>query len=91
MDRKQVRILSTSSTASSVEDTRHKQTRTIPTIIVDYNKGMGGIVRLDDRSIWSRAENREILEKVVFHLISRTTTNAYIIYATLEAARYEEP
>ena len=40
MDRKQIRMLST---AAPVEVTRHKQTRTIPKIVADYNKGMGGI------------------------------------------------
>ena len=47
MDRKQVRMLSTSSTAVPVEVTQHKQTRIIPKIVVDYNKGMGSIDKSD--------------------------------------------
>ena len=38
MDRKQVRMLPTASTAAPVEVTRHKQTRTIPKMVLDYNK-----------------------------------------------------
>ena len=82
MDRKQVRMLSTSSTAAPVEVTRHKQTRKIPKIVVHYNKGMGGIDKSDQMTDQYAVELKTVkcCRKVVFHLISRTTTNAYICY-----------
>ena len=42
MGREQVRMSSTSSTVVLVEITRHNETRKIPQIVSDYNKGMGG-------------------------------------------------
>ena len=42
MDRKYVRMPSTSSTVILVEITRHNETRKIPQIFADYNIGMGG-------------------------------------------------
>ena len=42
MDRKHVCMPSTSSTAVLVEITRHNETRKIPQVVADCNKGMGG-------------------------------------------------
>ena len=42
MDRKQVRMLSTSSTVVPVEVTCHNGTCKIHQSVADYNKGMGG-------------------------------------------------
>ena len=75
IDRKPVRILSTS---APVEVTRHKQTRTIPKIVVDYNKGMGGIDKSDQFAV--ELKTVKCWRKVVFHLISKTPTNAYLCY-----------
>ena len=83
MDRKQVKMLSTSSTAAPFEVTRHKQTPTIPKIVVDYNKRMGGIDKSDQMTDQYVVELKTVKcwRKVVFHLIlMRTTTNAYICY-----------
>ena len=44
-------MLSTSSTAAHVEVARHKQIRTISKIVVDYNKGMGGIDKTDQYAV----------------------------------------
>ena len=75
MDRKLVRMLSTS---APVEVTRHKQTRTIPKSVVDYNKGMGGIDKSDQYAV--ELKTVKCWRNIVFHLISRTTTNANICY-----------
>ena len=48
IDRKQVRMLSISSTVVPVEITRHYETHRIPHIVADYNKGKrGGVDRPD--------------------------------------------
>ena len=82
MDRKQVRMLSTSSTVVPVEITRHNETRKIPQIVADYNKGMGGVDKSDQITDQYSSELKTVKcwRKIVFHLISRTTSNAYICY-----------
>lgn len=82
MDRKQVRMLSTSSTVVPVEVTKHKQTRKIPKLVLDYNKGMGGVDKSDQMTDQYASEIKTVKcwRKIVFHLLARTTTNAYICY-----------
>ena len=50
--------------------------------MVDYNKGMGGIDTSDQMTDQYTVELKagKCWGKVVFHLLSRTTTNAYICY-----------
>ena len=82
VDRRQVRLLSTSSTATPVAVRRNNKTRQIPQLVVDYNAGMGGVDKSDQMTDYYACELRTIKcwRKVVFHLIARTTTNAYICY-----------
>ena len=47
VDRRQVRLLSTSSTAVLVDVRRHNKMRKVPRRVVDYNAGMGGIDKSD--------------------------------------------
>ena len=47
MDRKQVCMLSTSTTVVPVEITCHNETCKIPQIVADYNKGMDGVDKSD--------------------------------------------
>ena len=78
MDRKQVRMLSASSTIVPVEITRHNETRKIPQIVADYKKGKnggGGGVAVDklDRitdQYSSELKTVKFWRNIVFHLIS---------------------
>ena len=83
VDRKQVRLLSTCSTASMVEKTLYDgSTQEIPKVVVDYNRGMGGVDLSDQMTDAYAGEFRtvKLWKKVVFHLIDRTCTNAYTCY-----------
>ena len=82
VDRRQVRLLSTSSSVSLVDVRRHNRTRKVPQLVVDYNAAMGGIDKSDQMTDQYACELRTVKcwRKVVFHLIARTTTNAYICY-----------
>ena len=75
-------MLSTSSTVVPVEIiiTHHNETRKIPQIVSDYNKGMGGVDKSDQITDQYSSELKTVKcwRKIVFHLISRTTSNAYI-------------
>ncbi|XP_067943167.1 piggyBac transposable element-derived protein 4-like [Watersipora subatra] len=84
MDRKQVRLLTTHASAKQVEVVRRRygDTRTIPQVVQEYNAGMGGVNMSDQMTDAYAAEFRTVKcwKKVVFHLIDRTLTNAYICY-----------
>ena len=79
-----MRMLSTSSTVFPVEITDHNETRKISHIVADYNKGMGGGVDKSDQitdQYSSKLKTVKCWRNIVFHLISRTTSIAYISYA----------
>ena len=85
VDRKQVRMLSTHGSAKSVVlKHRSGEDNVIPHIVSEYNNGMGGVDRSDQMTDHCSAESRTLKcwRKVVFHLIDRTITNAYICYKT---------
>ncbi|XP_067945031.1 piggyBac transposable element-derived protein 4-like [Watersipora subatra] len=82
VDRKQVRLLSTCSTANMVEKEVFNGTRKVPQVVVDYNSGMGGVDQSDQMTDQYSGEFRtvKLWKKVVLHLIDRTATNAYTCY-----------
>lgn len=83
VDRKQVRMLTTHSSAAlvSVRRAGGQDTR-VPQMVVDYNKGMGGVDVADQMTDHYASELRTVKcwRKIVFHLFDRTVTNAYICY-----------
>ncbi|XP_064598470.1 piggyBac transposable element-derived protein 4-like [Liolophura sinensis] len=83
MDRKQVRLLSTISNAGTVEKENHnKVKKTVPNVVIDYNAGIGGVDKSDQMTDQYSCElrSRKCWRKIVFHLLDRTLTNAYILY-----------
>ncbi|XP_067939871.1 piggyBac transposable element-derived protein 4-like [Watersipora subatra] len=84
MDRKQAQLLTTHASAKQVEVVRRRfgDTRTISQVVQEYNAGMGCIDMRDQMADAYAAEFRTVkcLKKVLFHLIDRTLTNAYICY-----------
>lgn len=84
-DRKQVRLLSTHASARMVEVEKYDNTKkNIPHTVYEYNSGMGGVDLSDQMTDNYAGEFRTVKcwKKVVFHLIDRTLTNAYICYKT---------
>ena len=63
-------MLSTSSTVVPVEITRHNETRKIPQIVADYNKGMGGVDKSDQITDQYSSELKTVKcwRKIVSHL-----------------------
>lgn len=85
MDRKQVRLLSSYSTAAMVDVEKYDNSvKKVPQVVIDYNKGMGGVDMADQMTDSYAGEFRTVKcwKKIVFHLIDRTVTNAYICYKT---------
>ncbi|XP_067939831.1 piggyBac transposable element-derived protein 4-like [Watersipora subatra] len=83
VDRKQVRMLSTHASAKTCEKTLwNGQVKTLPTVVVEYNDGMGGIDVADQMTDAYAAERRTMKcwKKIFFHLLDKTMTNAYIMY-----------
>lgn len=83
MDRKQVRLLSTHCVAGSVDVERYNgNVKNIPKVVAEYNHGMGGVDMADQMTDCYAGEFRTVKcwKKVVFHLIDRTVTNAYVCY-----------
>lgn len=81
VDRKQVRLLSTHAPAGKMNVTRRQnRVKSVPKIVAEYNAGMGGVDKSDQMTDQYAGELRTLKcwHKVVFHLIHRTTTNAYI-------------
>ena len=85
MDRKQVRLLTSCSSANKVEKQRWDgSSNQVPQVVLDYNYGMGGVDLSDQMTDHYAGEFRtvKLWKKVVFHLIDRTLTNAYVCYKT---------
>lgn len=83
---KPVLLLSSKTEISEAEDTKRRHGRITrekkPSIILDYNKHMGGIDTFD-MMLYSYLDERRTVKywkKVVFNLFSRMVTNSYIIY-----------
>jgi hypothetical protein len=75
LDRKQVRLLSTASTAKMIETERYDgSTKRIPKVVAEYNHGMGGVDLSDQMTDCYAAEFRTVKcwKKVVFHLVTPT-------------------
>lgn len=85
VDRKQVRLLTSCSSANKVEKEIWNGTKIlVPQAVLDYNCGMGGVDLTDQMTDHYAGEFRtvKLWKKVVFHLIDRTLTNSYVCYKT---------
>lgn len=79
-------LLSTNTTIGDAEDIKRRHGRVTneqkPSIILDYNKYMGGIDTFD-MMLYSYLDERRTVKywkKVVFNLFPRMVTNSYITY-----------
>lgn len=82
-DRANVRFLSTHSESGRTHIVDHYgKDREIPNAALEYNKWMGGVDSADQMTDCYSNESRtvKLWKRVVFHLIDRTVTNAYILY-----------
>ena len=87
-DRKVVYLLSTvekgEKVATGKTDPRTREAIKKPEIVVNYDKYMGGVDRSDQMVSYATFNARTLKwwKRVIFHVISLTVLNAYILYKT---------
>lgn len=83
-DKKVVSLISTCHDASFQEVTpKHGEKKLKPSIVLDYNKTMGGVDRADQQmSSYTvmRNQQRKYYKKIFRHLLDQAFFNAYVLY-----------
>lgn len=84
-DKKDICMLSTihNATTESVTSTKTKKVKVKPSVVVDYNRHMGGIDKSDQCLSYypvTRNQQRKYYKKIFRHLINQAVWNSFVIY-----------